>query len=155
MNFSLSKKKKRKKYTSLIIRQIKLQQSEQLRKFRLRSASSPNLLPLLLVHAGSGKSEIGERIYQSVSSGEREGPATAASANVSQSNYFALKSTDDMFKGGPEQGNSTGEKLRGPARAIETAREWQAQKVKKKKGWGGEREREEKERKRREREKKR
>ncbi|XP_043514345.1 uncharacterized protein LOC122530962 [Frieseomelitta varia] len=93
------------------------------------SASSPNLLPLLLVHAGSGKSEIGERIYQSVSSGEREGPATAASANVSQSNYFALKSTDDMFKGGPEQGNSTGEKLRGPARAIETAREWQAQKV--------------------------
>ncbi|CAD1477787.1 unnamed protein product, partial [Heterotrigona itama] len=92
-------------------------------------ASSPNLLPLLLVHAGSGKSEIGERIYQSVSSGEREGPATAASANVSQSNYFALKSTDDMFKGGPEQGNSTGEKLRGPARAIETAREWQTQKV--------------------------
>ncbi|KAK1122472.1 hypothetical protein K0M31_009691 [Melipona bicolor] len=95
------------------------------------SASSPNLLPLLLVHAGSGKSEIGERIYQSVSSGEREGPAaaTAASANVSQSNYFALKSTDDMFKGGPEQGNSTGEKLRGPGRAIETGREWQTQKV--------------------------
>ncbi|KOX80522.1 hypothetical protein WN51_13006 [Melipona quadrifasciata] len=97
------------------------------------SASSPNLLPLLLVRAGSGKSEIGERIYQSVSSGEREGPAaaaaTAASANVSQSNYFALKSTDDMFKGGPEQGNSTGEKLRGPGRAIETGREWQTQKV--------------------------
>lgn len=34
-----------------------------------------------------------------------------------------------MFKGGSEQSNSTGEKLRGPS-AIGTTGEWQTQKVK-------------------------
>nr|XP_033185946.1 LOW QUALITY PROTEIN: chromatin-remodeling ATPase INO80-like [Bombus vancouverensis nearcticus] len=86
--------------------------------------SSPNLSPLLLVYTGSGKSEIGERTYPVVSSGRHESHA----ANVSRSNYFALKSTDDMFKGGSEQSNSTGEKLRGPS-AIGTTGEWQTQKV--------------------------
>ncbi|KOC66465.1 hypothetical protein WH47_08858 [Habropoda laboriosa] len=90
-------------------------------------ASSPNLLPLLLVYNGSGKSEIAAGTFETVSSGQLKNPAAR---NVSQSNYIALKRTDDMFKGGSEQSNSTEEKLRGPSTIGGGAAEWQrAQKV--------------------------
>ncbi|CAK9827227.1 hypothetical protein ANTRET_LOCUS4943 [Anthophora retusa] len=92
------------------------------------SASSPNLLPLLLVYGGSGKSEAASRIFQDVSSsGQVKNPPAS---KVSKSNYIALKRTDDMFKGGSEQSNSTEEKLRGPSTIGTGAVEWQrAQKV--------------------------
>ncbi|CAL7950699.1 unnamed protein product [Xylocopa violacea] len=89
-------------------------------------ASSPNLLPLLLARDGSGGPEVSATPYAAASPGRREGPANAG--NASRSNYLALKTTDDMFKGGSEQSNSTGEKLRGPS-VIGAAAEWRAQKV--------------------------
>nr|XP_033330233.1 uncharacterized protein LOC117222575 [Megalopta genalis] len=79
------------------------------------SEPSPNLLPLLLAHDGSAGGETSEKSYRAESSQQLESPAAS---NVSRSNYFALKSTDDMFKGGPEQANSTVEKLRGPGGGI-------------------------------------
>lgn len=94
-----------------------------------RTASSPNLfLPIsLLVYDGSEQSKIGENNSPVVSSGE-----PIARNNVSQSNYLALKSTDDMFKGGPEQSlNSTDEKLQGLG-VIGKVVEWKTQKVKEK-----------------------
>ncbi|XP_076388453.1 uncharacterized protein LOC105662754 isoform X3 [Megachile rotundata] len=84
-------------------------------------ASSPNLLPLLLVYDGSGRA-IGAKTDSS------DYPECASTCNVSGSNYLALKRTDDMFKGGSEQSNNTEQKLREPG-SIGTAVEWREQKV--------------------------
>ncbi|XP_076284773.1 uncharacterized protein LOC143211192 isoform X2 [Lasioglossum baleicum] len=73
------------------------------------SDPSPNLLPLLVVQDKPGSMATSEKSSPAESSQQLE------SNNVSRSNYFALKSTDDMFKGGPEQANSSStaeEKLR-------------------------------------------
>ncbi|XP_053976480.1 uncharacterized protein LOC128875138 [Hylaeus volcanicus] len=87
--------------------------------------SSPNLMPLLFVHDGPVSSEIAEKTSSIVSFEQLRKPSAE---NVSQSNYVALKSTDDMFKGGSEQTNITQQKLRGPS-TIGTTGEWRAQKV--------------------------
>lgn len=96
---------------------------------RYNSDSSPNLLPLLLVHGVPGGGEEAAGKSYLVESSEQLG--NPAASNVSRSNYFALKSTDDMFKGGPEQANSTEEKLRGPSGGIGAGGESRVQKVKK------------------------
>lgn len=87
-------------------------------------------MPLLVVHGGPGNAEIAEKTFPNQSS-RRHGSSEITGDNVSHSNYIALKSTDDMFKGGPEQSNRTEVKLRVPGASIGTSAEWRVQKVKK------------------------
>ncbi|XP_076544253.1 uncharacterized protein LOC117603490 [Osmia lignaria lignaria] len=86
---------------------------------------SESLAGQIEVPETEGRSVAGTKTCSTESS---DHPESRSSSNVSQNNYFALKSTDDMFKGGSEQSNSTEVKLREPS-SIGTVVEWRGQKV--------------------------
>lgn len=86
-------------------------------------------LPTMLDRSGPKNLAPGERTYLMISpDSELECPRKTSSENVSSSssgsNYLALKTTDDMFKGGIEQSNPSEDKIAEPDTMRKTTTEW-------------------------------